>query len=146
LHLWRRMAKLLAPHRHRSVRLVSPAPVIVHSAADLFPSQLSRSIRGWAWLGLVLALLLPLAQQGALRHALEHVVRHEHHEPAGLPDAGACKACTAYGTLGGGLLALTPLKLARIPSLRIPPPEPSGKIPTPSVTTRARSPPSLVNL
>lgn len=120
--------------------------MIAHSAADLFPSQLSRSIRGWAWLGLVLALLLPLAQQGALRHALEHVARHEHHEPASLPDAGACKACTAYGALGGGLLAFAPLILVRTGNFSMYPPEPSGKIPTPSVTTRARSPPSFVNL
>ena len=121
--------------------------MIVRSAADLFPMQLSRSARRRAWLGLVLTLglLLPLAQQGALRHALKHAERHGHHEPANLPDPGACKICAAYGALGGGLLALAPLILARTQNHRIQPPEPSGKIPSTPVTSRARSPPTQVN-
>lgn len=126
---------------------MSPARVISRFAADLFPSQPPRSTYRWAWLGLVLALglLLPLAQQGALRHALEHISPHGHHEPADLPDSGACKACAAYGALGGGLLAVTPLILARAKSLRIQPPGPLSKIAATPVTTRARSPPTHVN-
>lgn len=112
-------------------------------AADLFPSQPPRSAHRWAWLGLVLTLglLLPLAQHGALRHALQHVSSHGHHEPSGLPDPGACKACAAYGVLGGGLPAVALVILARAGTLRIPPRHPPTPIARAAVVTRARSPP-----
>lgn len=117
--------------------------MIARSFADLFPSQLSRPARRRAWLGLALALglLLPLAQQGALLHTLKHVERHEYHDPVNLPDLGACKVCAAYGALGGGLLALAPLMLARTWNLCIQPSELSGKFPSPPIMSRARSPP-----
>lgn len=112
-------------------------------AADLFPSQPPRSAHRWAWLGLVLTLglLLPLAQHGALRHALQHVSSHGHHEPSGLPDPGTCKACGAYGVLGGGLPAVALVILARAGTLRIPPRHPPTEIARAAVVTRARSPP-----
>lgn len=117
--------------------------MIASSVVDLFPIQLSRLAHRRAWLALVLTLglLFPLAQLGALQHALKHAERHGHHEPANLPDPGACKICVAYGALGGGLLALAPLILTRTPNQHIQPLEPSGKIPSTPVTSRARSPP-----
>ncbi len=121
--------------------------MISRFAADLFPRSPPRSIIRRAWPGLVLALalLLPLTQQGALRHALEHVSPHGHHEPAGLPDPGTCKACGAYGVLGSGLLAVVAFVLARAPHPRIPLPAPSDEVPATAVTTRARAPPHPLN-
>ncbi len=117
--------------------------MISRFAANLRPSRSPRPAVRQAWLGLVLALglLLPLAQHGALRHALDHVASHGHHEPAGLPDPGACKACAAYGVLGGGLPAVALVILARVGTLRIPPRHPPTPIARAAVVTRARSPP-----
>ena len=117
--------------------------MISHFAVNRVPSQPLRGVVRRAWLSLVLALglLLPLAQHGALRHTLEHVSSHGHHEPSGLPDSGACKACTAYGVLGGALPAAALVILASAGNLRLPPRNPPAEIPIATVTTRARSPP-----
>ncbi|HMM45142.1 MAG TPA: hypothetical protein PKE41_05875 [Candidatus Macondimonas sp.] len=116
-------------------------------AAHRVPSQPPRRVVRGAWLGLVLALglLLPVAQHGALRHALEHVSSHGHHEPSDLPDPGTCKACTAFGVLGGMLPAVALVILARGGNPRLPARNPPAEIPTTVVTTRARAPPPHAN-
>lgn len=121
--------------------------MISRFAVNRVLSQPPRRIVRQPWLGLVLALglLLPIAQHGALCHALEHVSPHGHHEPSGLPDPGACKACTAYGVLGGMLPAVALVILANAGNLRFPPRNPPDEIPTTAVTTRARAPPLHVN-
>ena len=96
-------------------------------------------------MAVALTALLPLAQQGAFRHALEHLPHDRHDAPAGLADPGACKACVAYGVLGGMLPAVALVILARAGNPRLPARNPPAEIPTTVVTTRARAPPPHAN-